>query len=137
MRYRWIYPSAVAGLIVFGSGQSHVPGPDVAGLDKVVHLLAFGLLATAIYRLLPRRMGWLVVLVVSLFGASDEWHQSFTVGRSVEVADWVADTLGGAIAVVVYRYWTWYRNLLEWNVLALLSQRRIDYARRAGSTQAL
>ena len=114
-----------------------MPGPDVAGLDKVVHLLAFGLLATAIYRLLPRRKGWLVVLVVSLFGASDEWHQSFTVGRSVEVADWVADTLGGAIAVVVYRYWTWYRNLLEWNVLALLSQRRIDYARRAGSTQAL
>ena len=118
LRYHWIYPVAVAGIIVFGSGQSHVPGPDVVGLDKVVHFLAFGLLATTLYRLVPLRMGWLVVLAVSIFGATDEWHQSFTVGRSVEMADWVADTLGGAVAVFVYRFWGWYRNLLEWNVLS-------------------
>jgi len=32
---------------------------------------------------------------VSLFGASDEFHQSFVPGRGVEWMDWLADTFGG------------------------------------------
>jgi len=30
----------------------------------------------------------------SLYGLSDEWHQSFVVGRESDTADWVADTIG-------------------------------------------
>jgi VanZ family protein len=37
----------------------------------------------------------------SLYGASDEWHQSFVPGRMVEVADWLADSIGGVIGAVV------------------------------------
>jgi len=32
---------------------------------------------------------------------TDEWHQSFVVGRFSDVADWVADTSGAALAVFV------------------------------------
>ncbi len=123
---RWLYPLAIALAVVFGSSRSEVAGPAVVGFDKVAHFGAFGLLATAVYRLVPRRAGIWVVLGVSLFGASDEWHQGFTVGRSVELADWVADTSGAIVAVIAYATWPWYRNLLEYKVLLFKKRRRVE-----------
>jgi len=110
----WIWPGLVASTIVVASSCSQVAGPDVPGIDKVEHALIYGLLATLVVRngFLPG-YGWLAVLIVSIFGVSDEWHQSFTPGRSVEVADWLADTIGAALAVFLYAGWAWYRGLLE------------------------
>jgi VanZ family protein len=31
---------------------------------------------------------------------SDEWHQSFVEGRTTDVFDWLADTLGASMALV-------------------------------------
>jgi VanZ family protein len=61
--------------------------------------------------------------VVSAYGLFDEWHQSFTPGRFVEAADWVADTAGAAMAIVLYRSWGAYRRLLE---TPLRRKRRIE-----------
>lgn len=110
----WLAPTLVALTIVLASGQSRVTAPSVTGFDKVAHFFVFGLLATLVARngFVPR-FGWLAVLLVSAFGASDEWHQSHTPGRSAEVADWVADTLGAAMAVTVYARWAGYREWLE------------------------
>jgi VanZ family protein len=105
----------MAGLIVFASSRSHIPGPKIHNFDKVVHFGAFGLLATLVARVGPGWRGavWGLVLT-SAFGATDEWHQSFVPGRSCDFFDWVADTLGAAIAVACYARWVRYRNLLEW-----------------------
>ncbi|MFO1451098.1 MAG: VanZ family protein [Opitutaceae bacterium] len=135
--YRWCYPLAIAAAVVFGSSRSEIAGPAVVGFDKVAHFGAFGLLATAAYRLVPRRAGVWVVLAVSLFGASDEWHQSFTAGRSVELADWIADTSGAAVAVLAYGLWQWYRNLLEYKVLPVKRARRVEKMPLAESTGGL
>lgn len=40
----------------------------------------------------------MVILFCSLYGISDEWHQSFVVGRSSDVLDWLADTSGAVLA---------------------------------------
>ncbi|MDR2196425.1 MAG: VanZ family protein [Coriobacteriales bacterium] len=55
----------------------------------------------------PRRALWLTaliaLLIASLYGASDEFHQSFVVGRHPDPLDWLTDTLGallGAIATI-------------------------------------
>ena len=92
--------------------------PDVPDIDKVGHALVYGLLATLIVRngFMPGR-GWLAVMMVSLFGITDEWHQSFTPGRSVEFADWLADTSGATLAVTLYACWGWYRGILEYSVI--------------------
>lgn len=110
----WLWPGVLAVAIVVASGQSKVTAPHIVGFDKVTHFFVFGLLATLVARngFVPR-LGWLAVLAVSAFGATDEWHQSFTPGRSVEVADWVADTLGATVAVAVYALWPAYREALE------------------------
>ena len=110
----WLWVLALAAMIGFASGQSRVASPEIAEFDKVAHFFVYGLLATLVARNLPvSRRVWLAILLVSLFGASDEWHQSFTPGRSATVADWVADTLGAALAAAAYAGWAGYRGLLE------------------------
>jgi VanZ family protein len=99
-------------LLTFWSGQGNLPidEPAVAGplhglQHRVAHLLAFGLLG-----LLGRwafdgspRAFVLAVLVTSAFGASDEWHQSFTPGRRSAVDDWAFDTASAALAIWLWR----------------------------------
>lgn len=118
-RSRWFWALTLAGAIVLASGNNPAAPPvSFVGIDKVAHFGVFGLLATvvlrmpAVWRRVGRR-GWIAVAAVSLFGATDEWHQSFTPGRSVELADWIADTAGAALAVLLYLHWANYRRLLE------------------------
>ncbi|MEO6004923.1 MAG: VanZ family protein [Opitutus sp.] len=113
-RRSWLWPVAIAALIFLASSQSKLAGPDVEGSDKVVHFSVYGLLATFVVRLRPgKRWALTSILLVSLYGASDEWHQSFTPGRSVELADWIADTAGAALAVILYTWWPAYQRMME------------------------
>lgn len=78
--------------------------------DKAMHALYFlgGSLLLGGYGVArgswPRRW-WLLPLVAAVVGAFDETHQRFTPGRSVEFADWIADTLGGLLAVPATFVW--------------------------------
>ena len=116
----WFWPLALAGSVVFASGGNPQLPVSFIGIDKLAHFCVFGLLATLILRTpqVWRRIGWrgwIAVLAVSAFGGTDEWHQSFTPGRSVEFADWISDTTGAALAVAFYLNWAWYRRLLEFS----------------------
>lgn len=42
------------------------------------------------------------LLLASVYGASDEWHQAFVPLRDSDVRDWVADSLGGTIGSALY-----------------------------------
>ncbi len=118
LRRVWIWPLVVAATIFLASNRE-ATAPEftrwIPRFDKLVHFSVYGLLGTLTLRGLgPRRWApGLAIAAVSLFGASDEWHQSFVPGRSCEVADWVADTLGAALAVSLYARWGFYRRLLE------------------------
>jgi VanZ family protein len=120
----WVWPLGFAATIVVESSQSGVGVPGgIWQADKIVHFLVFGLLATVTLRALriesPRSRAVVAVLLVSLFGASDELHQYFTPGRSCDVFDWVADTLGASLAVSLYLFWPAWRRLLERRSLVL------------------
>src|SRR5688572_22030112 len=106
---------AIGGLIFLASSRSYVVSPGITRVDdKLGHFAVYGLLGTLVCRI---GRGWRAALwsliVVSVFGASDEWHQSFVPGRVADAQDWMADTVGAAIAVVCYTGWPWYRELLE------------------------
>jgi VanZ family protein len=110
----WLWAVAVALTVFIASGQSHVAAPSIVNFDKVAHGLVFGLIATLVGRSFRRRrLVWIAILLTSAYGMADEIRQSFTPGRSVEVADWVADTTGACLAVTLYQLWGWYRRLLE------------------------
>lgn len=104
----------MALLVVTASGRSRVAGPEVTHFDKVAHFCVYGLIASLVCRMRP---GWRWALcalaITSFFGFTDEWRQSYTPGRDADVGDWIADTLGAAVAVSLYAGWRWYRELLE------------------------
>jgi len=96
-------------MLFYLSHQPRLPGPSLfSGQDKLIHALVYGVLGImllASQSLRPGGYRWrqigISVLIASLYGASDEWHQSFVPGRSPELADWVADTVGALLAVLV------------------------------------
>lgn len=110
----WLWAVAVMVTVFLASGQSQVASPGIVNFDKVAHGLVFGLIATLWARSGSRwAWQWAAILLTSAYGGADEIRQGFTAGRSVEFADWVADTTGAALAVTLYLRWAWYRRLME------------------------
>lgn len=66
--------------------------------DKVVHLCLYvvlgGALAWAWLRGAKRMPHAAMIAFGALYGASDEWHQSFVPNRTPSLGDWVADVAG-------------------------------------------
>lgn len=118
----FFWPFALMACISYASGQSSLATPElnfILPIDKVGHFLIFGLLATFVVRIPKMYLsGWrgalASALIVFAYGAVDEWRQSYTPGRSVEIYDFVADALGASIAVLAYTIMPTYRSCLEW-----------------------
>ncbi len=104
----WLPALAWAYSLYWLSSQTRVP--DIPSWfskhDKVTHAIAFGLLAALIF--IALRFGHKVRIALafliawiltSLYGGADEIHQRFTPGRVSDLADWIADTTGAAIAL--------------------------------------
>jgi VanZ family protein len=100
-----------AAVIWLASSFSWGPLPvDVPGwvpTDKVAHSLIFGVLAWLIAR--PGSVSRGVVLrawlLATLWGALDEWHQSWVPGRFSDVRDAAADAVGAALGLAAWSTW--------------------------------
>ena len=94
------------GVLFYLSHQPSLPTPMLfAFQDKLFHATAYGILGflllgahTASAQGYTSAQVKVSVLIASLYGISDEFHQYFVPGRSSEVLDWVADTIGALIA---------------------------------------
>jgi VanZ family protein len=88
---------------------SSVPGSELPVLpgqsDKLVHAAVYAILGALVVR--AARLTWprwtrarlvaAATIFCLLYGASDEFHQSFTPKRTPDWHDLLADTIGGAI----------------------------------------
>ncbi len=102
------------GLIFWLSGRSGTPDPFLfPHQDKLIHIAlyaAMGWLACRFFRHLVSQRRVLILVSIafcSLYGITDEFHQSLVPGRTPDVMDWLADTLGAAIAIfliTVYKH---------------------------------
>ena len=98
----WLLVLLWGGLIFWLSSS-----PDAQGtggwidlrhpVDKFVHAGVFGVLAALFYGATGTPI--LSVFLTSLYGITDEIHQAFVPGRHANPWDWVADTLGAAVAM--------------------------------------
>ena len=96
-------PLILASISVFiASHQEGVPFDTSVFIlqDKVYHFIAYFIYGITIqlflnyFNLESKKYIILTILIGSLFGASDEFHQSFIPNRTIEFFDWVADTIG-------------------------------------------
>lgn len=109
----WTPALATAVVIAFLSHQPDLGLPDRFP-DWLAHGIEYGFFTLTLvfattrgfdqrHRTAPRVLA--AVLIASLYGVSDEWHQSF-VGRDATAKDWIADTTGALIvAIAVILVW--------------------------------
>jgi VanZ family protein len=71
--------------------------------DKAIHFLYFGTMAFLLWVATGKRWPLAVWLAVAFIGAADETLQLYTPGRTSDVNDWIADSLGAAAALLVAR----------------------------------
>lgn len=105
-RWIWIVAALAWAAVIFA--LSSLPAtdirldlPNVPGLDKVAHVVLFGILAALLAQALRGagevRSIVLAVVLASAYGVTDEWHQSSVPGRDADVYDWGADTIGAVL----------------------------------------
>jgi VanZ family protein len=111
--FAYWFPIFVFCLLIFI--QSSRPSPDITlhwpFVDKVLHFSAYALLSTLFLRAFNttriknnlKLIFILSVLLSSLYGISDEIHQSFVPYRNADIMDALADILGSIAGVYLYQ----------------------------------
>jgi VanZ family protein len=102
----WCATVAWAAVIFMMSAKpgSQIPGrfAEIGHFTEylVLGMLLFGALKTSGWR----RAALLALVVASLYGVSDEFHQAFVPQRTPDPMDWALDTLGAAVGVLLARF---------------------------------
>lgn len=105
--YLWL-PVVLWMFIIFHFSAGTVPSASAVywqdfAVKKTGHVLLFGVLAVLIYRGLisegvntKKALIWSIVLS-TFYGATDEFHQMFTLGRESRVRDVFIDGIGASV----------------------------------------
>lgn len=103
----WSAAAAYGGLIFLASSRPEPLGIQHLPLfaDKAIHAAVYGGLSFVLWKALrgslrdasARRVALLALGLTTLYGVSDEFHQSFVPGRSADVFDVAADAVGAGL----------------------------------------
>ena len=110
-RWTWVVAWAVLieGLIIWPHPPALPQAIDVTGADKLVHAALFGVQAALAVRASgggkDSHRWWPAFVGTVVFGAFTECEQYFIPSRSMELGDFLADSIGAAVgaAIVVLR----------------------------------
>ena len=88
--------------VLFGPFTVPFAGPGVEGVDKVAHVFLFGAMAWSWRRVAGERRAarWAVGLAIVALALAVEFLQPLT-GRTREMMDWVAGSIGAILAVAL------------------------------------
>jgi len=112
--YKYWLPFILWGIVIF-LFSSHPTGiaSEIHWQDFVVkksaHIVEYAILTILLYRALlshdinANKAALIAILFSVLYGATDEFHQSFTPGREPKIRDVAIDALGSFIAVYSVR----------------------------------
>ncbi len=111
---RWGMPVLWMGAIYALSAQSRLPDltPGAPGLQEVLgHWAVFGVLAALWWWALwgigvPQALPYALLITV-LYGALDEFHQSFVPNRVPSIGDWLVDLAGAISGLLILQTWLW------------------------------
>ena len=111
-------------LIFFLSSQPSLPAVSFfSGADLLLHAVFYAILCVFLARSFtdPRIRNWnrviLLTVLVTAYGITDEFHQSFVPGRDASIWDVLADNVGGFLAAVML-FWRDRKtvNISEYNL---------------------
>ena len=89
--------------------------------DKLAHYVGYAGLAflISVFWSIRRRISWRAILVILVlcmaYGVLDELSQMLVPGRSAQVADWVADSVGALSGIAVFlALRMMFKNVVQW-----------------------
>ena len=102
----WLPSFLWMSFIFYLSAQSGLPGP--AWISITGHIVEYGVLAALLYFALSRtttlghqKTVILAVILATLYGVTDEWHQSFVPGRVPDPMDLLTDFLAATVVATM------------------------------------
>ena len=110
---KYQFPAIGWALLIFiGSSipAKYIPTHKIFTYDKLIHITLFLIFGILVYRaVIPTRerdsFRWVRVFfsisLVILYGVLDEMHQGSVPGRTVDIWDAAADTVGGILAAMI------------------------------------
>ena len=113
---RWLPPLLWAGVILFVTSiPGHYVPHELSPYDKAAHFAMYGFFAVLLTREIVQVTGrWraaiMALAIAVTFGAADELHQRFIPGRSSELADWRADSVGAAGGALLFALYSRFRR---------------------------
>lgn len=119
---KWViyFPLIIYWIILFIA--TTLPGKDMPSLDvsdKIEHFSAYFILAVLLNLTLMfqnkyigiKKKAWIFTLLIILtYAGLDEIHQLFVPGRDCEILDWVADSSGVVLGIIVVRFFISFFN---------------------------
>lgn len=111
--FRFWFPVGLYSVIIFVVSSINKVSIPVSGLhfDKVLHiieyfplgyLLAMAFAQAQFSRSMSTVIFWSAVGCAFIYGCSDEWHQSFVIGRTASFLDVCADFVGASLGAFSY-----------------------------------
>jgi VanZ family protein len=108
----WL-PPILWGLIIFSFSSLQVGSSNEIYwkdflIKKTAHVVEYAILAVLLYRAMinsgvdKKKALIISIVIASLYGLTDEFHQSFTPGREPKIRDVFIDTIGGALGVLTF-----------------------------------
>jgi VanZ family protein len=114
----WLPVVLYMSAIFYASSLTSLPTPEEVS-DKTLHFVVYGGLALVVLRAVAGGR-WAGVtptalvaswVIATLYGVTDEWHQTWTEGRTPEIADVAADALGAVMGAGAAGAWSIIRRL--------------------------
>lgn len=107
--FHWIPAIACASFIFYVSGKPSLGLPSFPQSDKIMHMIAYAVLAYFVARALHKvhsfgymKLIFIGMFIAGLYGLSDEIHQMFVPTRSADAFDLLADFMGGLMGAIIY-----------------------------------
>ena len=102
-KMKWALVAAYAMIIFILSSltsPSPVPIPDIFMADKLIHFVEYAILGFLLFAALYEGMAvkkavFFSVVMATIYGATDEFHQHFVAERHADIFDFFADSMGG------------------------------------------
>ena len=105
------YMSCIAYVSSLSSPEEQFPSFGLFLNDKVIHATEYAILGLLCFRAFENAAGFigarhafsLAVITATLFGFSDEFHQSFIPLRQADPLDLLADFIGSTIGIIIWQ----------------------------------
>jgi VanZ family protein len=110
---RYQFPAVLWAIIIYIASSipaKYLPSQTFFAYDKIVHITLFLIFGLLVYRALEPikdsgqlnlgRIFFSIAIVIS-YGVLDEIHQGSVPGRTVDIYDALADTVGGLVAGIL------------------------------------